>query len=480
VTVKGVWDKKGAWEGDKWVVGQRWVETRSATAQTNYTISVFDRVDGKLLTRDTSYKSGTFDHIVIKNGVNIGTSYTGKVEILKDGRLKLYVVPTVEGAQAGGDYKIYQRVGNEWKLVFYKHQVQDPVRASHMAWMEESWSADGGRYVQDIWAVEDHSIAKENDGWHYSRTVVEGGKATTTFYHTAVLYGKPVPYMWGSVQQWAKDAQVTYVHAVDANGKLGEMLSFQIIPDGRGDWENTWTKDSGWDTNSGGWPYGGHWNRPVEPGVQHGDFKFGYPVQLNLGGGAETVDVGTLPFLKVESRQAQDGTFVETISDVGHTQAVQFVYSGPDRQTLIQQTVGHMESGQWVQTTTRSKDLTTRIEDRLKAGGNDVRETWRANTSDGFTITYRVTTPEIHWDIDTNKNFIQNWDGTVTLQFKKVGTIDGVDQYELVKVTSDVTWWHQRSNSDWKTTDNQPLSKLGVTEADLQALVASWNARAAL
>jgi hypothetical protein len=411
---------------------------------------------------------------------SLTTTYTGKVEMQQDGSVRMYTAPTIPEAQADGDYKTYQRVGNDWKLIFYKHQIPNPTRGSRnqIVWMEESWAADGSKYTQDVWAVKDHSGAKENDGWHFSRTVMEGGRATTTFYHTQILNGRDIPYMWGSAQYYAHDAQVTYVHSVDANGKLGEMLTFNLIPDGRVDWGNTWTKKDGWDTNSGGWPYGqGGRGRPVEPGVQYdGDHQIGLPVHLNPGGG-ETVS--TLPFLTIQA-QSKNGTYVETISDKGHTQAIQFVYSGEDKKELIQQTYGHMENGQWVQTTTRSKDLVTRLTDRLKAGGNKVDPPSVQKTADGFAVTFHVETPEIHWDIDTNPYFIQNWSGDVTLEFKRVGTVDGVDQYSLVKVTSDVSWWHQRNDGIWHRTDNQPLSRLGVTEADFQALVSSWNERAVL
>jgi hypothetical protein len=296
--------------------------------------------------------------------------------------------------------------------------------------------------------------------------------------------------MWGSAQQTAKDAQVTYVHSVDADGKLGEMLSFQIIPDGRGDWENSWTKDGGWDTNSGGWPYGqGGRGRPADIGVKFQDYTIGYPVHPNLGGGRETVNA--LPFLKVETH-SKDGSFIETFSDQGHTQAIQFVYSGPDRKQLIQQTYGHMESGKWVQTTTRSKDFISQLTERFQVGGNQFMrggEPRIEQTANGFRVTTSLYTPDSPWtppsvDRPPNSNFKQRWQGTVTLEFKKVGTIDGVDQYELVNVTSQVTHVTTRSDfvndGDTKYHDGAPLSGLGFTQADVETLVARWNERAVL
>src|SRR5262249_19524414 len=66
--------------------------------------------------------------------------------------------------------------------------------------------------------------------------------------------------------------------------------------------------------------------------------------------------------------------------------------------------------------------------------GNNVEKYGIERTADGFIVRYWVTTATVHWDIDTNPDFQQRWDGSVTLTLKYLGTADGVDQYSCVNV----------------------------------------------
>jgi hypothetical protein len=72
-------------------------------------------------------------------------TFTGKIEILPDGTVKMYTNPTAPGA-VPGDYKIYQRKGRkDWLLMSYKHQVA--LERLGVAWMEETF---GASYEQKV------------------------------------------------------------------------------------------------------------------------------------------------------------------------------------------------------------------------------------------------------------------------------------------------------------------------------------------
>ena len=49
--------------------------------------------------------------------------------------------------------------------------------------------------------------------------------------------------------------------------QIGEMLSFELIPDGETAYTNRWTKEGGWAIHCGGNPYLREDKRPAEPGV---------------------------------------------------------------------------------------------------------------------------------------------------------------------------------------------------------------------
>jgi hypothetical protein len=66
--------------------------------------------------------------------------------------------------------------------------------------------------------------------------------------------------------------------------------------------------------------------------------------------------------------------------------------------------------------------------------------------------TEQVSTPETHWDIDTNKEFKQYWQGRVTLNFTRTGTVDGVEEYKVEVVQCDLVRWSRKGlDADWGT-----------------------------
>jgi hypothetical protein len=316
------------------------------------------------------------------------------------------------------------------------------------------------------------------------------GNATIIFYHNNI------PHMAENNRRGPVDSRVTYLYSVDKDGNLHDMLNFQLMPqvdDSGYLLGQSWSRDHNWDTWSGGWLYGkGNLGPPAAPGDVYkvpdgsGSYQIGWP--LSPIPKDEIVEDKDVPFLKIKTKQSDIG-FVETISDKGHTQALQFVYSGPDRTKAIQRTYGHNEKDDWVQTTTRFEDLKRWLKDKLQSGyggrneiGEDEQGIW-------------VKTPQVRWTIDTNPRFLQYWHGWVNCDLKKEGTIDGVEKYRLEKVTSFITWYHIRDweKVDWGSTDEtlcetlpcnfapQPdAPQVGVTVADLKNVVSRWNTRADL
>lgn len=70
--------------------------------------------------------------------------------------------------------------------------------------------------------------------------------------------------------------------------------------------------------------------------------------------------------------------------------------------------------------------------------------------------------------------------GAVKVEFARIGTVDGVDQFDLVKTSPDITWWRCRRDRDFNPVENQPLTTLGITEDDFRVIVSRWNEKAVL
>ena len=261
-----------------------------------------------------------------------------------------------------------------------------------------------------------------------------------------------IPYMYNNKEQGPVPARVTYVLYSVVDGKLGKMLEFHLAAFYPVEYNNNWLdnelKLGKWDTESGGWPYDtddeGELSRPAEPGAKYspsrGDFniyQIGWPLKIDPK--AEIVNDSDLPFLNIKTDKLKsNGNFVETIWDKGRTQAIQFVYRKEDRKDLIQQTIGHMENSNWAQTTTRSEDLFKWVDNRIKVWAKDhFFVVYDPNTFEG---SWTFTSPTIHWDIDTNPEFQQNWIGQIWLRLKKGKTIDGIDQYSLDNIRHSIEW----------------------------------------
>ena len=291
-------------------------------------------------------------------------TFTGEIEILPNGTVKMYTNPTVDPAtkNAGsGDYKIYQRTGKDWLLTCYKHQVAlESIGQQVWVWWMEEWFGGSYEYEQTISGKDPYFPSGT-----VSDTKVQDGKATTIFYKNALWqlvkgYGAKhvIPYMWDNKQQGPVPAQVTYVHSV-VDGKLGKMLEFRLTASDGDDYDNNWTDDGSklghWDIASGGWPYNtdneGELSRPADPGVTYKPprddpsiYQIGYPLKSDTN--AEIVADFDLPF---KNRTAgPQSYFVETIWDNERTHAIRFVYAKEDMKDLIQQSIGHMENGEWV------------------------------------------------------------------------------------------------------------------------------------
>ena len=157
---------------------------------------------------------------------------------------------------------------------------------------------------------------------------------------------------------------------------------------------------------------------------------------------------------------------------------------------MIQQTYGHEEKGEWVQTTTRSQDLFQRIENRIKA--MNPQSYFKGYDPSTFEGQWWFETPDIDWNPNPkirNPDSRQKWDGDIWLLLKKGKNIDGIDQYSLDKVRHEIHWWH-KDNGDWQN-EGYVVNPFGgesppavppslLTENDLKSVVTRWNERADL
>jgi hypothetical protein len=392
--------------------------------------------------------------------------FTGTAEVLKDGTVRMYTKPTIPDAGEHSDWIVFRRLEDKlWRMVSSQHRIADPARQNRSVSMHEQW-ADGQwpRYIQEV---------KQNlgEGILLSRASIDTAGVTTTFFRNERL-----PYMLWNAVQYAATSEVTYLHSFA--GDYGDMLSFELIPVRHKEWVNTWTNGV-WNIASGGYPYGkGNLEPPAEPDAQYevNGEKFTIGWMLPLNSNHEVLD--SLPSLFVTESKDGYGNYVETIRSFGGT--IQFVYSRLDIKKLIQRTCRYKWNGQWVITTTRFETLNQWVLDLVTAKGLTISQYSSEQNPSGFYMRFVAETPERHWAIDTNPAFKQFWSGTITLEFVKIGAADGIDQFSLQNLKSNVLWWHCRDRGGWSSTGNQPLSTLGVTEADFQAVVSKWNEKAVL
>ncbi len=373
----------------------KWVITTTGAAANPVLkgVDVTDRLDGDrtLYRRDTYYRDGRLVHGEgqLNEKTNQGpwavATYTsGGFQLQADGTVR---VNTADG------YKVYQRVGNVWKLVQYNHQItinryrsigttreggfigclpgqNNLTSDNYMVTMfvEESWAADG-TYTQDLWTKQAHGGDDSPD--HFARTVIKDGIATTTYFREP-----SVNYSSSSIR-WGQDdhSRVTVVYNVSATGAPGELISYEVVPSYAGErFTNKWTKKDGWNVAE---PWGG-WDKFIGHAMEA---KFFAPSWSVNPAAQETVSVP--PLVTIENGM-RDGKYFERIWNTDRTQSITYVYSGQDKKEMLGQTFGEMKNGKWVETTTHSKDFITRTETFDKVGGTLLsRETTRlaANNS---------------------------------------------------------------------------------------------------
>jgi hypothetical protein len=212
---------RGEWQGGQWV---EWINPTKPSSGFMQRIEVRDGpFGGSLLSQDVRWNDGTITHTEFKNGQPISvTKFSGEFEQRSDG--------TVRMATADG-LKVYQRVGNGWKLISSKHQVGQ-------VWVEESWGADG-TYTQNVWKNRNHGLEGSAD--HISKTVVKDGVVTTE-----VFRANDVKYASHKLIQ-AGEAKVTVRYSLNADGTPKDLLMYEVRPASASDYlRQTWTPEGGW------------------------------------------------------------------------------------------------------------------------------------------------------------------------------------------------------------------------------------------
>src|SRR5262249_59284033 len=130
-------------------------------------------------------------------------------------------------------------------------------------WREDSFAEDGTR-IRDVWRHPRQGAVGPTD--HVSRTVIAGDKMTHTRYHAAAHY------MSSGLLWYSKDVQQTWVYSISADGRSQDLLTYELIPDGRPYYANRWTKGAGWNVYNGGHATVGG-NPPTGPELSYlGDF----------------------------------------------------------------------------------------------------------------------------------------------------------------------------------------------------------------
>jgi hypothetical protein len=259
---------------EKWVESAKlrddgkWVLTVTYNPGSDVTkmVDIIDRLDGNqtLFAREIYYKNGRVVHGEgkVDRATNQGgpwtvMEYTGKVEVLKDGRLK---VDVKDG------FQIYERSGTGWRLTQHN-------RLEAGSWIEETWSLDGKTYTKDVWSTQNHGAAEGKD--HLYQVVAKDGKMTVTHYR---LRGLDVRwgYTWGRTDGrdggWA-----SWTYTLDANGQPGELVEYNAYEPGSvGGWHASWKQ--GRPDNIGGPPTSRAPGGPVNVRGRTLDFPPGFQV----------------------------------------------------------------------------------------------------------------------------------------------------------------------------------------------------------
>jgi hypothetical protein len=209
-TVHGEW---------KQVQGQRrWVETTTGSKEFQKRTEVYDAPDGKRLTSDTKNNDNSFTYGELKvDGRWVETTYPGSG----------YQWVEVGGVQA---VKILTSDGYQ---IVYGGKVIACSRISDGQFIEESWQ--GGIYSYRRWSMKDGKPDQV-----LAEVTIANGKMT---YKQFRVQG--VEYWWHGKKPTANSATLTWEYAVNADGTLGELSQYQINADGG--YIDTWTKGYGWD-----------------------------------------------------------------------------------------------------------------------------------------------------------------------------------------------------------------------------------------
>jgi hypothetical protein len=319
-------------------------------------VDIVDTLDGNqtLFSRDIYYKNGRVVHgegkVVRAETIQEGpswtvteynaTEYTGKVEVLKDGRLKVYVKD---------GFQIWERSGTGWRLT--QHNRLEVDSKGNRSWIEETWSLDGKTYTKDVWTKENHGAEGK---YHLYQVVVKDGMMTVTHYRPV-----GIDVWWGNSydRTHGNDTGVSFAswtYTLDANGQPGELVEFNAQ-------EGNFTA---------AWKRGRDPINRIPKYEKYQDRKsFGH---LNVRG--QTIDVP--PGFKKTIKE-EGGKYIETyesesnIAPPGGPKLVRFVYSNRNKTELVEQTYGEVQGGKYIETTTNPKDKAySRIETYDPVGGN--------------------------------------------------------------------------------------------------------------
>jgi hypothetical protein len=364
-----------AWQGNKWV------ETTSGSKTFQTRTEVYESPGGELLSRETTFANGVKVKGELKGGWWVETTTGARDQTMTGYRVNAdgTVTVTTQGparAQMDGE-KVYQRVGDGWKLIAFNHH------SALEGWAEESWGADG-TYTKNIWNAKQHGQVGAFD--HISQTVIANGTMTVTRYH-----GKGVTYWSGGFRSTSDDATEKWVYSVDADGKprLGDLLAYEVVTSGGS--ANHWKKGGGPEYWGNGWK---EWVNGDPPRV---------PASLVTSHNIRGEIVAAPPGVSIQA-QWRGGRWVETVWSKDRMQSVTFAYSGEERKNLIAQTYGRLnDKGQWVETTTHSNEFITRTEtydnDKLIS-----RDTTR-KVRDGRTVTFHGQWKDGKW-VETANDYL--------------------------------------------------------------------------
>ncbi len=204
----------------------KWIQRIYNSTTFQWRIDVSQEVDGPLLSQSIRENGDTITYTYWMDGRPIVTKFSASVDYSDDTQR----ITTVDGL------KVYQRVGNDWKLISSRHQEAQ-------GWVEESWGLDG-TYTRNVYTAphnENYHERFEGSGSHIMKTVVKDGLVTAEVFHA-----QDVKYASQKLIQQG-EAKVTFRYSLNADGTPKELLMYDISPASAPDYlHQTWTKEGGW------------------------------------------------------------------------------------------------------------------------------------------------------------------------------------------------------------------------------------------